>query len=102
MFILVIRSESSLSIRSDGLRPGVKSNPVNRFHEYNRLWNKQKVPGEKKHTDLRWSIREQMLVKDVIVKRQPKSYEQNEYIIPTDKKRQQLRWAVRSALANQF
>jgi hydrolethalus syndrome protein 1 len=60
------------------------------------------VPGEKKHSDLRWSIREQMLVKDVIVKRQPKSYEQNEYIIPTDKKRQQLRWAVRSALANQF
>ena len=26
------------------------------------------MPGEKKHNDLRWSIREQMLSRDVIVK----------------------------------
>jgi hypothetical protein len=32
------------------------------------MWNKQKVPGEKRHNDLRWSIREQMLEKHVIVK----------------------------------
>jgi hydrolethalus syndrome protein 1 len=79
-----------------------RTNPVQRFHEYSKLWNKQKMPGEKKHNDLRWSIREQMLTKDVIVKREPKIYVPNSYIIPTEKKRQQLRWAVRNALANQF
>lgn len=98
-----IRSQSSLSMGSDSSRTGFyKANPVNKFHEYNKLWNKQKMPGEKKHNDLRWSIREQMLAKDVIVKRQHKAYEPNSYTIPTDKKRQQLRWAVRNALANQF
>jgi hypothetical protein len=41
---------------------------MQRYQDYNKLWKKQKVPGEKSHNDLRWSIREQMLVKDVIVK----------------------------------
>jgi hydrolethalus syndrome protein 1 len=93
-----------LSLAStDSSRAGFyKSNPVNKFHEYKKLWDKQKMPGEKNHNDLRWAIREQMLSKDVIVKRQHKAYEPNGYAIPTDKKRQQLRWAVRNALANQF
>lgn len=66
------------------------------------MWNKQKGPGEKSHSDLRWSIREQMLEKHVIVRRQPRVYRPNEYLIPTEKKRQDLRWVVRSALANPF
>ena len=76
-----------------------KSNPVNRYHEYKKLCMRQKGPGEKKHSDLRWSIREQMLDKHVIVKKQHRVYEPNSYLIPTDKKRQELRWVVRSALA---
>lgn len=79
-----------------------KSNPVNKYHEYKKLWTKQKGPGEKSHADLRWSIREQMLEKHVVVKKQPKVFVPNSYLIPTDKKRQNLRWAVRSALANPF
>lgn len=64
------------------------------------MWNRHKVPGEKKHNDLRWSIREQMLQKDVVVKRRQKNHRPNTYTVPTDKKRQQLRWLVRSAMAN--
>lgn len=98
----VIRSKSSLSIKSDtSTTLKKKSNPVTKFQQYEKLWKAQKVPGEKKHSDLRWSIREQMLAKDVIVKRQSKPLESNEYVIPTEKKRKDLIWAVRSALANQ-
>ena len=98
----VIRTQSSLSGRSDASRTSLKCNPVQRFQEYSKLWKKQKMPGEKSHNELRWSIREQMLAKDVIVKKQPKAHVPNMYAVPTDKKRQQLRWAVRNALANQL
>ena len=81
-------------------RASVRSNPVQRYQAYQQAWNKHKAPGEKKHSDLRWSIREQMLVKHVIVKKQQKTHVPNTYVIPTDKKRQQLRWVIRSALAN--
>jgi hydrolethalus syndrome protein 1 len=79
-----------------------KSNPVKKYQDYQKMWNRHKAPGEKKHSDLRWSIREQMLEKHVILKRPQKSFTQNTYVIPTEKKRQQLRWMVRSALANPF
>jgi len=46
----------------------MKTNPMQKFHQYKKMWNKQKVPGEKTHNDLRWSIREQMLEKHVFVK----------------------------------
>ena len=66
--LIVIRTQrsqsclsSSRSEMSVNTAKSLKSNPVNRYHEYRKLWNRQKGPGEKKHSDLRWSIREQML-----------------------------------------
>jgi hypothetical protein len=65
----VIRSQSTMSLRStDSYRSSVKANPVKKYQDYQKMWNRHKVPGEKKHSDLRWSIREQMLEKHVIVK----------------------------------
>ena len=52
----------------DTSRVSSKTNPMQKFHQYKKMWNKQKVPGEKTHNDLRWSIREQMLEKHVFVK----------------------------------
>ncbi len=69
--LLVIRSSSSLSLRpgSATSRSGyAKSNPVQRYQQYRKIWNKQRAPGEKNHNGLRWSIRAQMLEKHVIVK----------------------------------
>jgi hypothetical protein len=66
---LVIRSQSTLSLRStDSYRSSIKANPVKKYQDYQKMWNRHKMPGEKKHSDLRWSIREQMLEKHVIVK----------------------------------
>jgi len=44
-----IRSQSSLSLRSDmsTRSSSNKSNPVQRFHEYSKLWNSKKCPGKK-------------------------------------------------------
>ncbi|XP_064484053.1 uncharacterized protein LOC135396798 [Ornithodoros turicata] len=44
-----------------------KCDPVTRYHEYRRVWEKYKVPGEKSHSQLRWNVRAQMLRKDVVV-----------------------------------
>lgn len=66
--VLVIRSASSLSTKFQDPSRIRKSNAVNKYHEYAKIWSKQKAPGEKSHKDLRWSIREQMLEKEVIVK----------------------------------
>ena len=44
----------------------MKTDPVNRYQQYAQQWNKSKVPEEKTHKNLRWSIREQMLYKDII------------------------------------
>ncbi|CAF0825912.1 unnamed protein product [Brachionus calyciflorus] len=98
-----IRCQSALSLKScdsNYSKPSLKSNPVKKYQDYQKMWNRYKVPGEKNHNDLRWSIREQMLQKHVVVKKQPKSYQPNTYAVPTLKKRQQLRWLVRSAMAN--
>lgn len=89
-----------MSLRSNDLKQNLKSNPVKKYQDYQKIWNRHKVPGEKKHSDLRWSIREQMLQKDVVVKRKQKTHKLNTYTVPTDKKRQHLRWLVRSAMAN--
>jgi hypothetical protein len=45
-----------------------KKNPLELFQKYQKIWNKHKAPGEKRHDDLRWSVREQMLEKHVVVK----------------------------------
>lgn len=44
-----------------------KGDPVARYHEYRRVWEKYKAPGEKSHAQLRWNVRAQMLRKDVVV-----------------------------------
>ena len=44
----------------------VKTDPVNRFLQYQQEWSKSKVPEEKKHKNLRWAVREQMLYKDIV------------------------------------
>lgn len=43
-----------------------KSDPVSRYQQYQAKWRKSKVPEEKKHKELRWNIREQMLYKDIV------------------------------------
>ncbi|KAJ4439686.1 hypothetical protein ANN_07814, partial [Periplaneta americana] len=44
---------------------GVKrSDPVKLYHQYQHIWKQQKVPGEDRHSNLRWSIRERMLGED--------------------------------------
>lgn len=45
-----------------------KSDPLRLYEKYRKTWTKQKAPGEKNHKDLRWSVREQMLEKHVVVK----------------------------------
>uniref|UniRef100_A0A1B6M1Q9 Centriolar and ciliogenesis-associated protein HYLS1 C-terminal domain-containing protein n=1 Tax=Graphocephala atropunctata TaxID=36148 RepID=A0A1B6M1Q9_9HEMI len=45
-------------------RPGSapqRSDPVALYHQYQQLWRQQKLPGEARHNDLRWTIREKML-----------------------------------------
>lgn len=44
----------------------MKTDPVSRYQQYQEQWNKTKVPEEKKHKMLRWTVREQMLYKDII------------------------------------
>lgn len=52
--------------KSVASRNTTKTDPVNRFQQYQQEWSKSKVPEEKKHKNLRWAVREQMLYKDVI------------------------------------
>lgn len=75
-----------------------KSDPVSRFHHFNKEWKGNRFPGESSHSNLRWNVRERMLHCEVFEKprRQPTT---NNYVVPTEKKRQALRWQVRTALA---
>eukprot|EP00794_Sanderia_malayensis_P020507 gene20507-22525_t len=75
-----------------------KFDPVNRYHQFKEEWKMQAVPGENKHNNLRWNVREQMLNCETF-QRPTHSHKQNNYKVPTEKKRQALRWEVRSALA---
>ncbi|CAF0808499.1 unnamed protein product [Adineta steineri] len=66
---------------------------------YRQQWASQRAPGEKSHQSLRWAIRDQLLQKDVPIKK--KSMPRvNNYVVPTSKKRSALRWNVRYSLAN--
>ncbi|CAH1261383.1 HYLS1 [Branchiostoma lanceolatum] len=87
------------AVRLPQNRRSVKTDPVNRFHFYNRQWGAQKAPGEKKHKDLRWNVRELMMQKDEVVQKPQRVYVPNGYIVPTNKKRQALRWEVRHDIA---
>ncbi|CAF0784410.1 unnamed protein product [Rotaria sordida] len=72
---------------------------VQLYSYYRQQWASQRAPGEKSHQTLRWAIRDQLLQKDVPVKR--KSIPRvNNYVVPTTKKRSALRWNIRYSLAN--
>ncbi|EFA13123.2 hypothetical protein TcasGA2_TC006837 [Tribolium castaneum] len=52
--------------KSSFIRPGIqtninKSDPVALYHQYQKCWKRQKIPGEDNRTDLRWAIREKMM-----------------------------------------
>ncbi|CAF3201307.1 unnamed protein product [Rotaria socialis] len=72
---------------------------VQLYSYYRQQWASQRAPGEKSHQSLRWAVRDQLLQKDVPVKR--KSMPRvNNYVVPTSKKRSALRWNIRYSLAN--
>ena len=78
----------------------MKCDPVSRFHQFNKEWQRGSgVPGEKGHSSLRWNVRERMLHCEVFEKPR-RQHAVNDYVVPTEKKRQALRWKVRSAMAN--
>lgn len=77
----------------------MKCDPVSRFHQFNKEWQRGKVPGESGHSNLRWNVRERMLHCEVFEKPR-RQHTTNDYVVPTDKKRQALRWKVRTAMAN--
>ncbi|CAF3012857.1 unnamed protein product [Rotaria sp. Silwood2] len=72
---------------------------VQLYSYYRQQWASQRAPGEKSHQSLRWAIRDQLLQKDVPVKRKS-TPRVNNYIVPTAKKRSALRWNIRYSLAN--
>ncbi|XP_061191918.1 centriolar and ciliogenesis-associated protein HYSL1-like [Saccostrea echinata] len=77
-----------------------KSDPVARYQQFRQSWSQQRAPGEKKHNQLRWNIREQMLAQDQVVEKKPqKVFVPNKYVVPTDKQRKSLRWQIRMDLA---
>lgn len=46
-----------------------KSDPVARYQQFRQSWCQQRAPGEKKHNQLRWNIREQMLAQDQVIEK---------------------------------
>ncbi|GAB0093406.1 Hydrolethalus syndrome protein 1, C-terminal domain [Sergentomyia squamirostris] len=57
-----VASKSKMWIRSKAPPRQTKSDPVALFSTYQRDWNKFKnnIPGQNKHLDLRWTIRERL------------------------------------------
>ncbi|XP_010006413.1 PREDICTED: hydrolethalus syndrome protein 1 [Chaetura pelagica] len=77
-----------------------KSDPVTRYLEYKRNWEKFCIPGETQRQELCWSVREQMRCKPQPPKKPQPQPVPNKYIVPTQKKRSSLCWEVRWALAH--
>ncbi|XP_057315395.1 centriolar and ciliogenesis-associated protein HYLS1-like [Hydractinia symbiolongicarpus] len=75
-----------------------KCDPVSRYHQFKEEWKMNNVPGESKHSSLRWNIRGEMLNCEMFEKPH-RRYTTNNYVVPTSKKRQALRWQVRTAMA---
>ena len=46
-----------------------KSDPVARYQQFRQSWTQQRAPGEKKHNQLRWNVREQMLAHDQVIEK---------------------------------
>lgn len=80
-------------------RNRTKSDPVSKYFEYKREWDKFCIPGEDRRQELRWGIREQLLCAPQPPVRAPQPRKPNSYTVPTEKKRAALRWGVRWDLA---
>jgi len=77
-----------------------KSDPVARYQQFRQSWTQQRAPGEKKHNQLRWNVREQMLAHDQVIEKKPQRvFVPNKYVVPSDKQRKSLRWQIRMDLA---
>ncbi|XP_069644377.1 LOW QUALITY PROTEIN: centriolar and ciliogenesis-associated protein HYLS1 [Haliaeetus albicilla] len=77
-----------------------KTDPVAKYFEYKREWEKFRIPGEDRRQELRWGIREQMLCQPELPVKPRRPTVPNAYTVPTEKKRAALRWEVRWDLAN--
>lgn len=78
-----------------------KSDPVARYQQFRQSWSQQRAPGEKSHSNLRWSVREQMLSQDQVIEKKPhRVFVPNKYVVPTEKHRKSLRWNIRTDLAH--
>lgn len=60
-------------IRTELPKQKTQMNPMSKYQEYKRAWTKQKVPGEKDHSNLRWWVREKMKEKPKLVIKKPLS-----------------------------
>ncbi|NXW59986.1 HYLS1 protein, partial [Eurystomus gularis] len=76
-----------------------KADPVAKYFEYKREWEKFHIPGEERWQELRWDIREQMLCRPEPPGKPRPPHVPNTYTVPTAKKRAALRWEVRCDLA---
>ncbi|XP_063211134.1 centriolar and ciliogenesis-associated protein HYLS1 [Chroicocephalus ridibundus] len=76
-----------------------KTDPVAKYFEYKREWEKFRIPGEDERRELRWGIREQMLCRPQLPGKPQHLRVPNAYAVPTEKKRAALRWEVRWDLA---
>jgi len=76
-----------------------KEDPVDKFNQYQRIWESTKIPCANNHKELRWQIKAQMLYKEEPVPKPQRVFVPNSYVVPTSKKRSALRWGVRHALA---
>eukprot|EP00043_Microstomoeca_roanoka_P008649 m.83140 g.83140 ORF g.83140 m.83140 type:complete len:333 (-) comp14334_c0_seq2:128-1126(-) len=74
-----------------------KADVVSKASRYREAWQKQKAPGEDKHSRLRWQVRQQLEQQKEEPYQRPrnKPLQRNDYVVPTSKKRLPLRWAVR-------
>uniref|UniRef100_A0A8C0HI84 HYLS1 centriolar and ciliogenesis associated n=1 Tax=Buteo japonicus TaxID=224669 RepID=A0A8C0HI84_9AVES len=77
-----------------------KTDPVAKYFEYKREWEKFRIPGEDRRQELRWGIREQMFCQPELPVKPRRPAVPNTYAVPTEKKRAALRWEVRWDLAN--
>lgn len=80
-------------------RDRTKTDPVAKYFEYKRDWERFCIPGEDRRQELRRGVHEQMLCAPQPPSRTPLPRRPNGYTVPTEKKRAALRWGVRCDLA---
>ncbi|XP_064896679.1 centriolar and ciliogenesis-associated protein HYLS1 [Columba livia] len=76
-----------------------KTDPIAKYLEYKREWEKFPIPGEDPRNGLRWGVRERMIWHPPPPEKPRRPRGPNAYAVPTEKKRAALRWEVRWDLA---